>query len=99
LNEVVDDLDVGQTLLIGTNFIGAFDDEDALVSKDPVSFGCSLEVQVQDGFVVLSGRGVGGGVVPIVLFVVLVIDVRGTAGRMHIGWIEYDAVDRGILVG
>lgn len=97
--ELVDNLDMRQSLLIGTDLIRTFHDVDAFVPQHAARFDGGGEIQVEYGLVVLPRRPVAGAVVPVILLVVLVTHVRRAAGCVHVGRIEDDTVKAAVLVG
>lgn len=90
--QFIDDFDVCQSLLISANLVGTFDDVNSLVPQNPMRLGCRREVEFQNCFVVFFGNPVGS-VVPVILLIVLVADVGGAAGRVHVGRIKYHGID------
>jgi hypothetical protein len=97
LRQLVDDLDVGEPLPVGADFILAFYDQDAAGFQHTKRFPRAAEIQVQHRLVVLLGR-MGDAVVVVVLFVVLVVLVRRSPWRVHIWRIKHDAVNHAVAI-
>jgi hypothetical protein len=95
--QLVDDLDVGEPLPVGADFILAFYDQNAAGFQHAKRFPRAAEIQVQHRLVVLLGR-MSGAVVVVVLFVVLVVLVRRSPWRVHIRGIEHDAVNHAVAI-
>jgi len=76
LRQLVDQFHVRQALLIGADLVPALNDVYPLVSKNPVGLIRRFELQVKNGLVILLSRSIPGGVVLVIIFIVLVVDVR-----------------------
>jgi len=90
-SQLVDDLHVREPLPIRADFVLALDDVDTAAAEDAPCLARSGEIQVEDSLMVLFVRPYP--VVPIVRLVVLVLDVRRAARRVHVRWIKHYAVD------
>jgi len=95
--EFVDDFDMGQTLLVGTNLILALHNVNALRLKHPMSLPRAPEIEIENRFVVFLAP-VFCPVVVVVNLEVLVVLVRSPARRVHVGRVGHNAVHRGIAV-
>jgi hypothetical protein len=92
---VVDHLDVGEPLPIRAHLVLALHDEDAAGAEDAQRLMPGLRVEFQDGLVIPPGEAVPGRIVGVVILVVLVSDVGRAPGRVHVGRIEDESVQRG----
>jgi hypothetical protein len=90
---------MSQALLVCADLVPALNNVYSLVSKNPMGLIRSFEIQFQNGLVILLSRSVVGRVVPIIDFIVLVVDMGGPAGRVHVGRVENDAIDRTVPIG
>src|SRR5258708_31930112 len=97
--EFIDDFDVRQALLIGANFVGAYDHVKPLIAQYAIGLLTCLKIQVQNRLMVFSRRAVGGTVISVVSLVILVIDMRRPTRSVHIGGIKDNAVHATIRVG
>jgi hypothetical protein len=95
--EFVDDLDVGQPLLVGAHFVLAFYYVDSIWLEDAVGFPCAHEVEVKDRLVILL-RAVLSPVVGVIDLEVLVLLVGSPARCVHVRRVKNHAVHRGVTV-
>lgn len=77
--QMINKLNVGQSLLVGAHLVLALHNQNPLRFEDPPRFPATCEVEVQDRFMVLM-LPVGRGVILVVVLVVLVVDVGGAPG-------------------
>jgi hypothetical protein len=96
--EVIDDLNVGEPLPARAHLVLALHDVDAARLQRAPRLGSASEIQVENRLMVFE-RSCVLAVVFVVLLKVLMSVVGGTARRMHVRWVKYDAVQRFVFVG
>ena len=86
------DLDMGESLPVGTYLVLAFDDENAAVSQHSISLATAVNVEFEHGFVIFAPRPIAGAVVAIVAFVWLLAGICSAARGVHIRRVEHHAI-------
>jgi hypothetical protein len=84
--------------LVRTDLVPALDDVYSLASKYAVGLAGSFEIQVQNRLVILLPGSILGTVISVIAFKVLVVDMGGSSGSVHVWRVEDDAVDGGVLI-
>jgi hypothetical protein len=90
---------MSQALLVCADLVPALNNVDSLVSENPMGLVRSFEIQFKNGLVILLSRSVVGRVVSVIVLIVLVVDMGGATGSVHIGRVENDAIDRTVPIG
>jgi len=96
--QLVDDFHMGQPLLIGANLVLALHNINPLGLQHPVRFRRPFKIKVEDGFVIFL-CAIFRTIVVIIVLEILVVLMRGAAGRMHVGRIEHYAIKGRIAIG
>lgn len=95
--QLVDDLDMRESLSVRANLVLALHDQYAARFQNPERLCRSPEVQVEDGFMVFLGR-VDNPVVVVIMLVVLVVLMRRPPGCVHVGRVENDTVNHPVAI-
>lgn len=85
-----------QSLLIGTNFISALDNEKTFFSENTTSFPSRLIIQPQDRLMIFFTDTIPRLVIPVITFVVLMIDVCSTSRCTYVSGIKNYTIKRRI---
>lgn len=86
------DLDMGESLPVGTYLVLAFDDENASVTQYSISLAAAVHIEFKHGFVIFAPRPIACAVVAIVAFVWLLAGVGSAARGVHIRGVEHHAI-------
>ncbi len=92
------DFYVREALPVGANLILTFDNEDASLPQDAPRFLTSVAVEIQNRLVVLARSPIPGSVVAVMGFEWLMSVMSCPTWRVHIGRVQYDAVDFSIPI-
>ena len=91
-HQFVDHLDMSEALLVRANFILTFRNQDSTGTEDPMRLLRSAKIEIKDGFVIFLFR-IRRAVVDVIELEILMVLMRCSSGRMHIGRIEHNAVE------
>ena len=86
------DLDMSESLPVGTYFVLALDDEYSAIPQYPVSLSTAINVQFKNSFVIFAPRPITRAIVAVVAFVWILARVRGATRGVHIWRVEHHAI-------
>ena len=85
-------LDMGESLPIGTYFVLTLDNQHASVSKNSIGFSSTLNIKFKHGFVIFAPRPIARAIVAVVAFIRFLARVRSATRRVHVWRVEHHTI-------